>query len=363
MTINESYKENGTSPRNYEYFLAHENRNTSSDFTIMRFVIQLKKRLKMGEGGNFMRVIDSCVAGVRILFLNLFLKPFLIRKPKYNKKYNVSICAIFKNEGRFIQEWLKYHQIVGIEHFYLYDNCSDDNYRDIIQPFIDKGLVTLIDWPHQHAQIQAYKHFYEKYRHETQWVTFLDLDEFVVPRNDVTILDWLKKRDCRPVNLIYWKMFGTSGLMKHDEQKLVIEQYTVSWERLYECGKCFVNTDYDIADYNGSTHHETRIEYPILGGLFKIVLPPLNQFGFFAINNHHSKWAWKSDCGGIQINHYWSKSWDIYDSKRQKTDVFFEKNPKQEMWYFYAHEEKNTSCDFVIFRYLIRLKLELGIDC
>jgi len=298
---------------------------------------------------------------IKLVLLNIFVKPFMFAKPRYNKKYNVSICGIFKNEGRFLYEWLAYHEIIGIDHFFLYDNNSTDNYKEILQPWINKGVVTLIDWPYNQAQVQAYKHFYENYRHETQWVSFLDLDEFIVPRKEIKILDWIKRNDWCPVRLIYWKMFGTSGLMQHDDSKLVIEQYHISWERLYECGKCLINTDYDIANYNSSIIHATKVRYPLLG-VIRIVLPPINQFGYFVNNKFHFKWLWRSDDVNIQINHYWSKAWDIYDAKRKKTDAFYEQNPKLEMRYFYAHENHNTASDYVIMRFLMQLKLSLNKD-
>ena len=38
------------------------------------------------------------------------------------RKYNVAICAIFKNEEPYIKEWIEFHKIVGVDHFYLYNN-------------------------------------------------------------------------------------------------------------------------------------------------------------------------------------------------------------------------------------------------
>ena len=38
------------------------------------------------------------------------------------KKHKVSICAIFKDEEEFLKEWLEFHLLVGIEHFYMYNN-------------------------------------------------------------------------------------------------------------------------------------------------------------------------------------------------------------------------------------------------
>ena len=38
------------------------------------------------------------------------------------KKYKLSICAIFKNEANYLKEWIEYHRMVGVEHFYLYNS-------------------------------------------------------------------------------------------------------------------------------------------------------------------------------------------------------------------------------------------------
>lgn len=47
-------------------------------------------------------------------------------------KYTTSICAIVRNEARYILEWIAYHKAVGIDHFYIYDNQSTDETTDIL---------------------------------------------------------------------------------------------------------------------------------------------------------------------------------------------------------------------------------------
>ena len=44
---------------------------------------------------------------------------FLLNRPtkKRYTKYQVSICAIFKDEAPYIKEWIEFHKIVGVEHF------------------------------------------------------------------------------------------------------------------------------------------------------------------------------------------------------------------------------------------------------
>ena len=57
------------------------------------------------------------------------------------------MCALFKNEGRYLREWLEYHRLVGVDYFYLYDNGSRDRSVQVLQPYIREGLITLVPWP------------------------------------------------------------------------------------------------------------------------------------------------------------------------------------------------------------------------
>jgi hypothetical protein len=283
---------------------------------------------------------------------------FLKKKTKGNKKYHVSLCAIFKNEALFLKEWIEFHKIIGIDHFYLYNNESSDNYIEILKPYIDEGIISLIEWPYPQAQMQAYKHFYENYRNETDWISFLDIDEFICPKYVQTIEEWLIPYRKYPVIMIYWKMFGTSGLMKHNYDSLVIEQYTVSWDKFYHIGKCIINTDYDISTFNSSyVHHSPWVKVKVLWMNLKI--PPINQFKRFFWFNIFLGSKNELQKSTIQINHYWSKSWDIYSEKMKRSDVFYKKNPKKNMEYFYFHEKENRTSDYIIFRYIINLKLNM----
>src|SRR5579883_479648 len=67
--------------------------------------------------------------------------------PSGKKKYNLSIVAIFRNEKPYLREWIEYHRLVGVDHFYLYNNKSSDGSLEVLSPFIARGIVTLIDWP------------------------------------------------------------------------------------------------------------------------------------------------------------------------------------------------------------------------
>jgi len=307
-----------------------------------------------------MNIRNSVIYPIERLLYNYIVRPSLYKRPKYKKKYRISICGIFKNEARFLKEWMEYHIMIGVDHFYMYNNNSEDNYLEVLQPYINQGYVTLVQWTKDHAQMEAYQHFYSNYAKETQWLSFLDIDEFIVPRYAKDINVWIKDYERYPVILIYWKMFGTSGKMKHDDSKLTIEQYIVSHEGFSsKKGKCIVNTDYEVAFWNEMSHHHTCVKYPFFG--INIRCNAINVFHRFVIGSNPGIDNYSK--ATIQINHYWSKAWDIYDEKRQRTDVFFKENPKKNLDYFYNFEEQNITCDYSIFRFLMQLKHRLlGIN-
>lgn len=272
-------------------------------------------------------------------------------------KYGVSLCLIFKNEAPFLKEWIDYHRTIGVDHFYLYNNNSNDNFNEVLDNYVKEELVTLIDFPYDHAQMKAYEHCFENYKGESNWIGFIDADEFICPRYNNNIKDWLSRFSKFYSVLVYFQVFGTGGRLEHDYSKNVIEQYYNCWPTLQNWGKCFVNTRSRISNYRTSQlHHSTSTYYRFFG--IRISIPPINQFGDICpckyvlgdINRKREK-------ADIYLNHYFTKSWDIYKKKLMQTDVFYKNNPKKDYNYFYFHEEKCTSRDYTITRFLIRMKL------
>ena len=51
--------------------------------------------------------------------------------------HNLSIVAMFKNESSIIKQWIKHYIEENVEHFYLIDNGSTDNYENEIKEYED----------------------------------------------------------------------------------------------------------------------------------------------------------------------------------------------------------------------------------
>ena len=146
-------------------------------------------------------IINKFNRWMQLILCNIICKPYIKlfgAKDKRKLKYNVSLCLIFKDEASFLKEWIDYHLTIGVDHFYLFNNNSTDNYLEIIEPYIDNGYVTLTQWPEEQSQSKCYKYCLESFRNETKWIGYIDADEFVCPKKYTNINSWIKKWDKYP---------------------------------------------------------------------------------------------------------------------------------------------------------------------
>lgn len=296
-------------------------------------------------------IAKRCISLVESFYYKCY--QYLYKNSTKEKKYNVSICAIFKNEAPYLKEWIEFNNIVGVDHFYMYNNNSEDDYEAVLKPYIKGGLVTLIDWPKNQKQMECYQTCIRDFSGETKWLGFIDIDEFIVPKSTDSIYEFLKtfENKAGAVNL-YWKLFGTSGRIDRDLSSLVCEDFTVCWPKYCDIGKCFYNTAFGFdseSKYAKQLHHRFWANYKGKN------IPPVNAFNHICVGDRNI--ADVSDFP-IQINHYFTKSYKEYAMKRSKGDVYFEINPHDEE-YFYEHEMKCSSTDYSAYKYLVKLKLRI----
>lgn len=147
----------------------------------------------------------------RFGLLNAFKLKQEIKKNRSTPQHYLSVVVIAKNEGPYFQEWLDWHINLGVEKFYIYDNESTDNTRDILQPYIEKGIVDYTFFPGYRKQLAAYDDCLKKHRFDTRWLAVIDMDEFIVPLKHKNIPDYLRSLKPSPVVEINWLCYGSSG--------------------------------------------------------------------------------------------------------------------------------------------------------
>ena len=134
-----------------------------------------------------------------------------LRSDLTRPEHYLAVCAIAKDEGPYFKEWIEWHLRQGVDHFYIYDNESSDGTREILQPYIDSGVVEYKYWPGHRRQLAAYDDCLEHYRLASRWIAFIDLDEFIVPVKDASIPAFLKRFEAFAAVEINWLVYGSGG--------------------------------------------------------------------------------------------------------------------------------------------------------
>jgi hypothetical protein len=144
-------------------------------------------------------------------------------------KYKYSIVTPARWETTTILEWLTYHKSIGFDHVYLY--CNDDDPAELfdqISPYLigPQPFVTFMHYPFQGLQWDMYLHWFRKYSFETEWISFLDADEFLVLPGIDNISEFVSRfpADCEAIHF-HWIYYGTNGFITRPPGS-VLRQYT-----------------------------------------------------------------------------------------------------------------------------------------
>jgi hypothetical protein len=243
------------------------------------------------------------------IFLPLLLCLSLCLFAEYS--YNLSICAIFQDEAPYLKEWLEYHRLLGVEHFYLTNHASGDHFREVLQPYIQEGIVELKDEfakgddfeSFHHIQCTTYSEGLKNARGVSKWVAFLDIDEFVVPAGGQSLVDFLVPYEKYGALGVNWLMFGTSGVKEIPKGRLMIEMLTCCSEKNY-ANNLYVKS---IVRPEHASHFENPHQ-------------PVFFPGYFAVNTDRFPFQGKmSDyvlTNKLRINHYWTRDEHFFYNKK-----------------------------------------------
>ena len=166
--------------------------------------------------------------------------------------YYLSIGAIFKNESLIMREWIEHYIFHGVNHFYLINDNSSDDFISILQPYIDKGIVTLFQhtspWDYYLGrQKDMYNYFIFPYLHETQWLFIADLDEYLWSPMSIDLKYTLQQ--CEHIGQIQIKdyLFGSNGYLLQPSS--IIQSFTKRSHSMTEGGtKYIINTNFQFKE-------------------------------------------------------------------------------------------------------------------
>lgn len=174
------------------------------------------------------------------------------------QKYYLSVGAMFKNESHSIKEWIRHYLHHGVEHFYLINDNSSDNFMEIIQEYIDKNIVTLFNVNEPYylgRQRNLYNRHILPLIKESKWLLMVDMDEYVWSKIEVNLSNILKNYEHLSQIQICETQFGSNGHIK--QPKYIVKSFTKRKSDLSHNGrlKYLVNNSYEFTSLN--IHHAT----------------------------------------------------------------------------------------------------------
>lgn len=258
--------------------------------------------------------------------------------------YQFGLVAIIKNEGPYIVEWIEYHKLMGVDKFYIYDNESTDNIREILKKYIESGEVTYVYYPGKLRQLEAYKDAVQRYRFDCKLLGCLDIDEFLMPADGHSrAIDLLNNlfstyKDAGAI-AVNWRHYG-SGNHINQPDGLVIENY------LYRA-----NDDFHRNALVKTICNPRRVAFfinphhPILDDKYRIV----NENG----TEVTSQFCKENSCNVLCLNHYFCKSKEEARKKMQRGKI---SDSKKLDWSTFEDRDRNEVYDPRMLFYAEKLK-------
>ena len=238
-----------------------------------------------------------------------------------------SICLIIRDENEYLADWLEWHSVHGVDHFYIYDHGSKVSVTGVIKSLGTKlqNKITVVDWSGSHisAQVEAYNDCLARFGKETRWMGFISIDEYTVLKNGKLLPEFLEGFEEYAGVFVAWVMYGADGQIKKSDMPLMRRFLTASESKASAgLGKVFVQPVLmkDMVIHNGHPFE-----------------------GFTVVDENQSPlqtahlWKDNTTTNAICINHYITKSYEEWIEKLQRGSCnpnfsrqyneFFEYNP------------------------------------
>lgn len=260
----------------------------------------------------------------------------------------LAVCCIAKDEDPFLKEWLAYHALLGVEHFYLYDNLSAAPIRTTLGAFADNGMVTIRRVPGTRMQLPVYDDCLASFGPQCRWIGFLDIDEFACPMRDNDLRVVLSEFEPYGGLAATWHLLNSSGHLKRPEGP-VLKNYTEAFaaQESYQI-KSFVQPARTV---QALSPHNFRYKP-----------------GWFCANEDHLPVSPGMHCTFskgrlLRINHYFMRSQQDFEEKlrRGRADAT-SPDMQHEMVMFLNGVQKPYVEDREIQRFLPRLEKALKAD-
>lgn len=270
----------------------------------------------------------------------------------------LALCSMVHNEADYLKEWIEFHRLVGVSHFYLYNNNSKDHYWTVLKPYVEEGIVELFDVPYDTTQLKdfgathfflqscCYNHAISLARGSNFWLAIVDSDEFVTPVTDDSLLPILRQYAYAAGVVVYWQVYGTSNVWSIGPGELMIEKLLNKFPTNADCNFLF----------------KSIIQPPYA---FSINPHCCNYYNeHFSVAPNHTRFSHtpgfaSPPIDAIRINHYSFRTEEFYQTvKKPRRKIWGDNHEgEKEQW---LREHSNSEYDPIMLKFVSKLKKRMA---
>ena len=203
--------------KNKNKFLRKKKYFTPNNFLISK--IKKKPLLNLEEIYESISIIDFIIKIILIIIIYIIY----IFLPNNKSKIKVALCTMGRKENLYINEYVNHYLSLGVDTLFLYDDNVDE--KDKFINFIPKTDSIVIEYTKDYdidGQVEAFNHCYKTNKNNYDWFIMVDMDEFVVIRNNDTIKKYLSDKvfdKCDFIKL-QWRVPTDNDLVYYDNRSL-----------------------------------------------------------------------------------------------------------------------------------------------
>ena len=274
----------------------------------------------------------------------------------------LSLGAIIKDDEYYVREWLTFYDMIGVEHFYIaLHNCSDNTESAIKSlPFRDRiSLYRVQPTTDRNPQVGTYQAIIDQCKNETEWLMFVDGDEFLFGTEKDDLKEILPAYEAFSSICVNWLMFGANKFatrppmpsIKHYTQRLPI---TTPYEKQIrdELDSYLVKSIVKPSEVTGIVSpHLFRTKNGTVNEQFLIVKPYEEGNGLC-----HCKHPPSYDV--LRCNHYYTRSYEDWLQRLKRganNPLHYKRTYNEEHFRKYQHGIR----DFTIQRFVPELEERL----
>lgn len=232
--------------------------------------------------------------------------------------YYLTVAAIVKNESLYIEEWICWNLLQGVEHFFIYENDSTDSTYRILKRYEALGIITLIKISGLGKQFTMIEKTLVNHGWKTKWLAVIDVDEFLYA--DKPLPEFLKEYEQFSALAVHWYNYGS----KESPGKLVTERFSYRANGVNKHVKSIIQPSFTIA--RGKDAHS-----------FDLVTPAVNE-NKIALPRHYAVTDPNPTASRIRINHYITKSYEEFVKRKSMPRPSTGKVIKNIDQFFKAHD-------------------------